>query len=87
MVNVTIRLPGATGAEADALTVYTMGSALALTVEIPVTTSAAAVPRVLVPALAAPAGAARATASVIPAGIGASSAAVIFWFVSLVVMP
>ncbi len=87
MVNVTVRELGAMGAVADALNVYVIGSALAVTAEMPVTTSADEVPRVIEPRLAAPEGAARATASVIPEGIGESIAAVIFWFVSFVVMP
>ena len=78
MVNVTVRELGAIGAVEDALSVYVIGSALALTAEIPVTTSADDVPSVIAPRLEAPEGAAKATASVTPAGIGASIAAVIF---------
>jgi hypothetical protein len=63
-----------------------MGKAVALRVEMPVTTSVAAVPSVLGPALAAPAGAVSDTASDTPDGIGWLIDAVIFWLVSFVVM-
>ena len=70
IVNVTVRVPGATAAVAVALSVYTIGSALALTEEMPVTTSADAVLNVIDPVLDAPLGALSATASETPEGIG-----------------
>lgn len=86
IVNLTVRRRGALVAALLASSVKLIGSAGAFTAEIPVTTSADAVPRVVGPALAAPAGAARETASDTPDGMASSSDAAIFWFDSLVMI-
>jgi hypothetical protein len=86
-VNVTTRDCDATvPAAAVAESVYAMPSPLAFSELMPVTRLTAVVESGCAPVVAAPEGAARATVKVTPSGIAVGMLAVIFLFVSFVVM-